>query len=128
MEADISGPQRKIVWSTVRPLKQGHGAEGIALRDSKTLPFEVRRSWSAPAGHYLERWQLVNPSSDDVLLEGPSRLARLFGLQAPTEIRDEILEAVDLDPGTYLVRFSLSGIVAGEIEVEAFEITAQEAA
>ena len=52
MQADINGPQRKVLVATVRPAKTAHGASGIALRRGRTLPFVIYRQWSAPAGYY----------------------------------------------------------------------------
>ena len=119
MEADINGPQRKIVASWVRPTKSVHGTEGIAIRDGKTLPFRVHRAWSAPAGHYSEQWFLVHPETKEVLLEGPAPVRLVWGLQSLTEFTDEVTEPVELAPGKYLVVFALGGLKGGELEIEA---------
>ncbi|MEA2498923.1 MAG: hypothetical protein QOH26_1328, partial [Actinomycetota bacterium] len=62
MEADISGSQRKVLSPSVRPAKSLYGESGIPIKDGKTLPFVVTRSWSAPEGYYAERWFLINPT------------------------------------------------------------------
>ena len=127
-EADISGNQRKILIARVAPLKAAHGDSGIALKDGRTLPFVVARTWSAPAGHYLEQWFLVHPETREVLFEGAARTVQIFGLQAPTDLLDEIREPFGLEAGDYLVVFALGGIMGGQIEVQAAAGPAEEAA
>ena len=119
MEADINGPQRKVLMSRARPVRTAHGTEGIALQDGATLPFEVYRAWSAPAGHYPEQWFLVDPKTKEVLYESRSVTRLIFGLQAPTEITDTIEEPFELAPGTYQIVFALGGLKGGEIDVPA---------
>ena len=63
MEADINGSQRKVLVSSVTPVRRTLGAEGIAVRDGKSLPFLVAREWSAPAGIYIERFYIVDPKN-----------------------------------------------------------------
>lgn len=119
MEADINGPQRKILTSRVRPTKAAYGRDGIAVKDRRTLPFEVARQWSAPAGHYPEQWFLVNPQTREVLYESRLVTRRIFGLQSPTEVLDEVEEPFELEPGTYQIVFALAGLKGGETEVVA---------
>lgn len=128
MEADLNGRQRKVVASSVAPLRVSHGDSGIPLRDGKTLPFTVAREWSAPAGHYEERWFLINPETREVLHEGPSRDVLVWGLQSLTEFTDEVTEPISLQPGTYAVVFALGGLMGGEFEVEAAEVSSEAAA
>lgn len=128
MEADINGPQRKILGGKVRPAKLAHGMEGIPLRDGKTLPFVVIREWSAPAGYYLEQWFLVKPDTGEVFYEGPAKQVLVWGLQSRTEIEDEVDEPIPLEAGTYQIVFALGGLKGGEIDVEAFAAPAEEAA
>ncbi len=128
MEAEVNGPQRKVMSCSVAPLRRAHGADGIRIRDGRTLPFSVTREWSAPAGHYEERWYLVDPKTREVLLEGPARRVLVWGLQSLTELRDEATEPIPLRPGTYAVVFSLGGLMGGEWEVEAGEASSEEAA
>ena len=117
VEADINGPQRKVVMSRVKPARAAHGSDGIALRDGESLPFDVYRAWSAPAGHYPEQWFLVNPQTKEVLYESRAVTRLIFGLQAPTEVTDTVSEPVALEPGTYQVVFALGGLKGGEIDV-----------
>lgn len=121
MEAPITGTQRKVMTSSVRPAKLSHAESGIALRDGRTLPFLVRRSWSAPSGMYPEQWFLVRPDTREVLYEGPAVERPIWGLQGLTEVVDEVTEPFGLDPGSYLVVFSLGGHMGGQTEVEAAE-------
>ncbi len=120
MEAQIDGMQRKVMTSSVRPVKLSHGDAGIALRDGKTLPFRVERSWSAPAGVYPEQWFLVRPDSREVVHEGPVTERPIWGLQGLTEVADDVTTPIALQSGPYLVVFSLGGHMGGQAEVEAF--------
>jgi hypothetical protein len=129
MQADINGPQRKILVATVRPARKGHGASGIALRQGRALPFVIYRQWSAPAGYYSEQWFLVVPDTKEVVHEGPVRRETLiWGLQAVTELTDTVSESIRLEPGTYKIVFALGGLMGGELDVEVFEAPAEEAA
>jgi hypothetical protein len=128
MEADISGSQRKVVVAAVRPARRAHGDAGIPLRRGRTLHFVVSRSWSAPAGVYPEQWFLVQPESREVLYESAVRETAIWGLQGLTELSDEIGEPIELQPGSYLVVFSLGGLMGGDLDVAAAEIPAEEAA
>jgi hypothetical protein len=114
--------------SRVTPAKRTRSEGGIVLRNDRTLPFVVEREWSAPAGHYAEAWYLVHPETREVLFEGPQREILIWGLQSLTELRDEVTETIRLQPGKYLVVFSLGGIMGGDLEVEAVESPAEEAA
>ena len=120
-EADISGSQRKVISTTVAPLRRSEGDAGIPVKGGRTLPFRVSRLWSAPAGHYSEHFYIVAPESREVLFEGPEHLLLIWGLQAPTEINDRIEEPVELEPGTYKLFFALGGVSGEEMEVEARE-------
>lgn len=128
MQADINGPQRKILTAAVRPVKAVHGTAGIPLRDGRTLPFVVVREWSAPAGYYPEQWFIVKPDTGEVFIEGPVKETLVWGLQSRTETSDEVSAGHELPPGTYSVVFSLGGLKGGEIEIEAAEAPAEEAA
>ncbi len=123
MEAQISGTQRKVFASSVRPVKLSHGEAGIPLRDGKTLPFRVDRSWSAPAGMYPEQWFLVRPDTREVLYESPAVERPIWGLQGLTDVTEEVRDPIPLQPGPYLVVFSLGGHMGGQAEVEAFDAT-----
>ena len=126
MEADINGPQRKVLMSRVRPERAALGTDGIAIQDGKTLPFEVYRAWSAPAGHYPEQWFLVNPQTKEVLYESPAPVRSMFGLQAPTEVTEVVSDPIPLEPGTYQIVFALGGLKGGELDV--FAVAATESA
>ena len=127
MEAELDGPQRKVLSSRVRPLRLGHGDSGIRVQKGKTLPFVISRHWSAPAGHYTETWYLVHPETREVLYEGPSKEVLVWGLQSATKLQDEVAEPFALTPGTYLVVFSLGGLMGGQLEVEATEVESEAA-
>lgn len=128
MEADISGSQRKVVASSVRPASRAHGEQGIAVRGAETLPFVVTRSWSAPEGTYRETFYLVDPRSREVLFEGPVREELVWGLQSLTEFRDTITEPIAIRPGSYAIVFSLGRGSGGEFPVEVVEVSEESAA
>ena len=127
MEADISGPQRKVKVSWARPAKAVHGTEGITVRDGRTLPFVVHREWLAPAGTYQEQWFLIHPDSREVLHEGPVTVRSIRGLQALTACEDVVSEALTLAPGRYQLVFALGGLQGGEMDVEVTEAPAEAA-
>lgn len=122
MEAQITGTQRKVMTSSVRPARLSHGDSGIPLRRGRALPFRVERSWSAPAGVYPEQWFLVRPDTREVLYEGPSVERAIWGLQGLTNVADETTDPFPLEPGPYLVVFSLGGYMGGQVEVEAKDV------
>lgn len=128
MEADVKGPQRKVIASEVRPIRRAHGEAGISLRHGKALPFTVLRSWVAPAGYYVEQWWLVHPETKDILYESEPREALIWGLQATTELLDEVHASIPLEAGTYHLVFSLGGLKGSEVEVEAVDLPVVEAA
>ena len=101
----------------VKPARAAHGSDGIALRDGKSLPFEVYRAWSGPAGNYPEQWFLVDPKTKEVLYESHAVTRLIFGLQAPTELTSTVSEPLELKPGTYQVVFALGGLKGGELDV-----------
>lgn len=127
MEADISGPQRKVKVSWVRPVKAAHGTDGITIRDGKTLPFVIHREWLAPAGHYQEQWFLIDPDSREVLHEGVVGQRFIRGLQALTAYEDVVAEPLALSPGRYQIVFALGGLQGGELDVEVTEAPAEAA-
>lgn len=127
MQADINGPQRKILTASVRPVKAAHGAEGIAVRDGRSLPFVVTREWSAPAGYYSEQWFLVK-TDGEVMFEGPAETRLVWGLQSRSEFVDTVDTPIALEPGGYQVVFSLDRLRGGELDVTAAEAPAEEAA
>jgi|GEM_PF-1475405 hypothetical protein len=126
--AEIAGHQRKIVGADVRPVRIAHGDKGLPVRAGKSLPFKVTRAWNAPMGYYRESWYLVHPKSREVLFEGPEREIRIWGLQSYTEFSDTISESFRLEPGPYLLVLALDRTLGGEVEIEAIEVPAEEAA
>jgi hypothetical protein len=128
VEADLHGHQRKVVRAEARPAKYAFGTEGIPVRDGHTLPFVVTRYWNAPAGNYPETWYLIDPATNEVLHEGPANLVLVWGLQSLTEVTDRVTEPVGLAPGAYRIVFSLGGVKGGEVDVDAYELPAAEAA
>ncbi|MFP5352143.1 MAG: hypothetical protein ACLGIB_06240 [Actinomycetota bacterium] len=127
MQADIKGPQRKILTASVRPLKAAHGTQGIAVRGGRSLPFVVSREWSAPAGYYSEQWFLVKDDGE-VIYEAPAEIRLIWGLQSRTEFADTVEAPIALEPGKYQIVFALDRLRGGEIEVTAAEAPAEEAA
>ena len=127
MEADLKGRQRKVVTLSVAPIRSSFGDSGIPVRKGKTLPFRLAREWSAPAGQYVEQWFIVQPDTREVFHEGPARQVSLFGLQALTEVVDEVTVPIPLEPGSYQIFFSIDGVLGGQFDVEAVEAPAEAA-
>lgn len=127
MQADINGPQRKVLTASVRPAKAVHGTDGIAVKHNKTLPFRVTREWSAPAGYYSEQWFLVRPETGEVLFEGPAQTRLVWGLQSRSEFTDSVDIPIALEPGTYQIVFSLDRLRGGDLEVQAAEAPSEAA-
>ena len=127
MEADVSGHQRKVMRSTVRPARSSHGTEGIAIRNGKALPFLVTRGWNAPEGYYQETFYIVAPDTGEVFYEAPPEVRLIWGLQSITDVSTTVAEPLELAPGTYKIVFALGGIKGGEVDVEAFDVEAQAA-
>ena len=127
MEADVSGPQRKVKVSWARPAKAVHGTEGITVRDGRTLPFVVHREWLAPAGTYQEQWFLIDPETREVLYEGKVSQRAIRGLQALTACEDVVTEPLALTPGSYRLVFALGGLQGGEMDVAVAEAPAEAA-
>lgn len=124
MEADVSGPQRKIIGAEIRPTRSAWGASGIATRDGVTLPFVVSRKWNAPEGYYMEQWFLIDPETREILHEGPNRQRLIWGLQSWTEVSDGVEGGFRLAPGDYQIVFSLGGLRGGEVDVTVQEVPA----
>lgn len=120
--ADIQGPQRKVVGSSVRPVKARHGAAGIAVKDGRSLPFVVWREWSAPEGYYAENFYVVHPQTREILFEGPEQVRLMWGLQGLTEVSTTVERPFSLEPGRYLLIFALGGMQGGELEFDAVEV------
>ncbi len=127
MEADIAGPQRKLMRHAVRPVRSMHGSEGIALRDGKSLPFVVSRGWNAPAGYYPEAFYIVAPDTGEVFYAAPTVVRLIWGLPSITDVEAEVTDPVELPPGKYQIVFALGGMKGGEADVEAFEVATEAA-
>lgn len=124
VEADVAGLQRKVMKVSVRPIDSAYGDGGIPVQNNRTLPFLVTRSWSAPAGRYLERWFLVEQGTGRVVFEGPIREEVLiWGLQALSSLTDRLMNSFPLEPGPYGLVFALGGHKGAEVEVEAFTVS-----
>lgn len=122
--ADIDGDQRKLLVGSVRPVRLSHGESGIPVRNGETLPFVVERKWNAPAGYYPEQWFLIDPSTREILVEGPSKEVLIIGLATWTDVTDTSPGGFRLSPGSYQIVFALGGVQGGVVDVEAVEVPA----
>lgn len=127
MEADVSGPQRKIIGAEVRPAKSVWGTSGIGTRDGVALGFTVSRRWNAPAGYYVEQWYLIDPGTREIIYTGPERQRLIWGLQSWTEVVDQVEGGFPLPPGAYQIVFALGGVRGGEVDVGVAEAPAEAA-
>jgi hypothetical protein len=91
------------------------------VKDGSTLPFVVTRSWSAPAGRYLENWYLIDPETREVIHQGAGHERLIWGLQGLTEISDEVTDPLPLAAGDYEIVFSLGGELGQGIDVKAVQ-------
>jgi hypothetical protein len=123
MEADISGSQRKIMGSSVRPLRAADGTDGIKVGDGRTLPFILERSWNAPAGVYLEQWFLVGDATGEVWHISPAVERQVWGLQSLTDISEQVVDPIAVEPGAFKIVFALGGVRGGELPVTVEAVT-----
>lgn len=89
----------------------------IEVRDGKSLPFLVERSWSGPAGHYIEQWSLRRGMREVVYKSQPNSVF-VRGIQSLTTHTDRVEEAIPLEPGSYRLVFVVEGHFMGSVEVE----------
>ena len=122
--ADIDGNQIKILTGGVRPARLSHGENGIPVEAGVTLPFVVERRWNAPAGYYPEQWFLIDPTSREILYEGPEQQLLIWGLASWTDATTEVPGGFALTPGDYEIVFALGGTRGGEAAVSTTEVGA----
>jgi hypothetical protein len=122
VQADINGPQRKVLRSSVRPERTALGTEGIPVRDGKTLPFVVARGWNAPAGYYPEAFYIVAPGTGEVYYASPTGRPLIWGLPSVTDVETTVGDPIELPPGSYEIVFSLGGLKGGTLVVDAFDV------
>jgi hypothetical protein len=120
--ADIEGTQIKVLSGGVRPVRLSHGEAGIPVDGGVTLPFLVERRWNAPAGRYPEQWFLVDPSTREILYEGPEKQLLIWGLAAWTDATTEVPGGFPLAPGTYQIVFALGGAMGGQVDVATTDV------
>lgn len=89
----------------------------IEVREGKSLPFLVERSWSGPAGHYIEQWSLRRGMREVVYKSQPNSVF-VRGIQSLTTHTDRVEEAIPLEPGSYRLVFVVEGYFMGSVEVE----------
>lgn len=92
--------------------------DGIALKEQRTLPFVVERSWAGPAGYYVEQWSLRR-GMKQIVHQSPARYVRVRGIQSVTTEIDRVSEPIELEPGIYTLVLVLNGVFLGSVEVEA---------
>ena len=76
----------------------------------------------APAGQYPEQWFLVDPSTREILYEGPQQRLLIWGLAAWTDASTEVAGGFALAPGDYQIVFALGGVMGGEAPVTTTEV------
>lgn len=91
--------------------------EGIISSDGKTEPFVVERSWSGPAGHYIEQWSIRSGGSA-VLYESEPERRFVRGLQSVSTFTDLVSEPLELAPATYQLVFIVEGRYMGSADFE----------
>lgn len=106
--------QAELISARVMPLAQPFGA-GIEIKDGKTTPFIVERTWGAPAGHYIEEWSIRDGAK--ILHRSGSRSIFIRGLQSSTTHRDEIAQPLSLPVGDLQLVLVVEGRFMGSVGV-----------
>ena len=99
--------------------------DGIVVSDGLTEPFIVERSWSGPAGYYLEQWS-IRRDGKEILYEGDLKSISIRGLQSVSTFTDQVDAPIPLEAGTYQLAFVVEGRFMGfsEIRVSSKETVA----
>ena len=92
--------------------------DGIPVKAGTSSPFRVVRSWSGPAGHYIEQWS-IRRGFRDVIYEHPAKEIEVRGMQSVTQLEDVVDSPVTLEPGDYLLVFVVEGLFMGSAEIRA---------
>ncbi|MGH2707505.1 MAG: hypothetical protein ACRDJK_04350, partial [Actinomycetota bacterium] len=90
--------------------------QGIDLADGNTRPFVVERSWSGPAGTYIEEWSIRRDGK--VLYRRPSGYIRIRGMQSVSTYSEWIENPIALDPGAHELVFVVEGYLMGSAGIE----------
>lgn len=92
--------------------------EAIAVNDGRTLPFAVERSWSGPAGKYIEQWS-IRRGMGEILYESDPKYVFVRGIQSITTHTDRVEVPFEIDPGRYRLVFAVEGYFMGAVDIEA---------
>jgi hypothetical protein len=114
-----------LVRTSVAPVDNPF-EERISSRGGRTLPFKVLRSWSGPAGTYIEQWS-IRRGGAEVLYRHSAQLITVRGMQSVSDFTDTVTEPIELEPGTYKLVFIVEGRFMGAVDIEVKE-TADQAA
>lgn len=90
--------------------------EGILTVDGLTEPFIVERSWSGPAGYYLEQWS-IRRSGSEIIYSGDVKSISIRGLQSISTFTDRVDTPIPLEAGTYQLAFVVEGRFMGFTEI-----------
>lgn len=91
--------------------------EGIAIAEGKTLPFLMERSWSGPAGNYVEQWS-IRRAMGEIIYQGEPKYVFVRGIQSATLHVDQVDEPFSMEPGTYRLVFVVEGFFMGAAEIQ----------
>lgn len=91
--------------------------EGIDTVDGKTLPFILERSWSGPAGNYIERWS-IRRSMQEIIYQSDPQYIFVRGIQSITKHADRVDQPISLEPGAYRLVFVVDGYFMGAADIE----------
>lgn len=109
----------ELVKARVAPADEPY-EEGIRLKQGRTLPFLVERSWSGPAGSYIEQWS-IRRGGKDILFSSDPKSIWVRGPQSIRSFVDRMEEPITLEPGTYNLVFVAEGYFMGSREITASE-------
>lgn len=91
--------------------------EGIVTVDGKTLPFLVERSWSGPAGNYVEQWS-IRRSMGETIYQSDAKYVFVRGIQSITKHVDRVDEPIWMEPGAYRLVFVIEGFFMGSADIQ----------
>ncbi|MGH2810264.1 MAG: hypothetical protein ACRDIA_05220 [Actinomycetota bacterium] len=111
--------QLELVTARVAPAEEPL-EDGIRLKNGKTLPFLVERTWSGPAGSYNEQWS-IRRGGKEIVYGSESKPIWVKGLQSIRTYTDRVDEPISLEAGTYNLVFVAEGYFMGSREITAAE-------
>lgn len=106
----------ELVKVRVTPAERTY-EDGILVSEGFTQPFVVERSWSGPAGWYLEQWS-IRRGGKEILYTSDIKSISVRGIQSVSSYTDLVEKSVPLEAGTYQLVFVIEGRFMGSVDIE----------